>query len=171
MDTAVRTRFDLMAALGAAHQALVGGVYSGGVSVEDPLYDHCERLCRVTLGVRAVGDPAPSPRVPRRWQFRGSSAGRLLTSSTCRVRHRVWQNDVTGPCQLVHSTDNRGGVVVEALRDACGDDQVVPCGAVPVRSATQCALPERVKPLLRRDPRVAGAASLRGKAGHRTMVA
>jgi len=61
MDAADRARRDWMNAFGATRQALRSGVNPGGVSVEDPLYDRCERSRRGTLGIRAVGDLAPAP--------------------------------------------------------------------------------------------------------------
>lgn len=155
----------------AACQAVPVDADSGIVAIEDRLDDRGERSRRVVLRVGTVGDPGPAPRVPGRRRPWESSASRLLSTPQSGVLLRTLKDHVARPLQFVSGTHKRVEIVGETAWDTGGDDQVVPGGAESVRGTVQSALPQCVKPALRRERAVADAARLRRETGHGAMMA
>ena len=114
---------------------------------------------------------SPAPRVPgwrRPWE---SPASGLLSTPQGGELLRTRHDHVARPLQFVNGTHERVEIVGETAWDTGGDDQMVPGSAESVRGAVQSALPQCVKPALRRERAVADAARLRRKAGHQAMMA
>ncbi|SCG40818.1 hypothetical protein GA0070619_1021 [Micromonospora zamorensis] len=166
MDATDRACEARAAPFDTACQAVPVDADSGIVAIEDPLDDRGERSRRVVLRVGTVGDPGPAPRVPGRRRPWDSPASRLLSTPQGGVLLRTLKDHVACPLQFVSGTHERVEIVGETAWDTGGDDQVVPGGAESVRGTVQSALPQCVKPALRRERGVADAARLRREAGH-----